>query len=184
MKALFRNFKTYSPRKKIKFIVLFPVLVVAWLLDLLVEFGTFALTCMRDFIASKWKILLYCFGFGIMLGLLVFNVYRDGTVPEFEGNYQYEAECYVHYYGHQIANNFIVAVDGKVRGFKRPDSSNIARIVSVLDEYDIDREEDILIWLEQIQNQDYSNMVEFHNYCWEQLDGEVGYAEELANDYR
>lgn len=108
----------------------------------------------------------------------------DETVPEFTGRFEYEAENYVYYYCHRMANNFIEAEDNQIRGYVRADKKNIARILDVLDKYSFQHEDNLRNWLRSFENGDYHDAVNFHNYCWKQLDGEVGWAVDLKNRYK
>lgn len=118
----------------------------------------------------------------IITGIIYCRV--DETVPEFKGKFNYEAENYVYYYCHQMTNNFIKAEDNKIRGFVRADKKNIDRILKVLDEYSLENEDNLRNWLRSFENGDYHDAVNFHNYCWRQLDGEVGWAVDLKNRYK
>ena len=119
----------------------------------------------------------------IMTGSFIVG-YSEGTVCRFKGNSKLSAEKYVYTNCHQMANGFIVAQDGRVRGVVRADDTNIDRIIAVITEYDIDETGKLITWLIEFKNKDYSNAVNFHNYCWNMLDGEVGWAVELKEQYR
>ena len=110
--------------------------------------------------------------------------YIEETVPKFDGKYKYQAEAYVYTNCHEMANNFIVAEDNKVRGFVRADDKNIDRILAVIMEYELDDSEQLKTWLLELKNGNYSNAVAFHNYCWLELDGDVGWAIKLKDKFK
>lgn len=132
---------------------------------------------MKDLIRASVAIVVIVF-----IVLIYFQI--DETVPKFKGTMKYEAETYVYSYCHQMANNFIEAEDGKVRGFVRADKKNIDRILDVLNQYSLDDDKQIRQWLREFENGKYQNAVRFHNHCWNQLDGEVGWAIDLQDEYK
>lgn len=121
----------------------------------------------------------------VVIVLMVLVYFRiDETVPKFKGKTRCDAETYVYLNCHQMANNFIEAEDGKVRGFVRADKKNIDRIIDVLNQYTLEDDKQIRQWLREFENGNYQNAVRFHNHCWNKLDGEVGWAIGLQDEYK
>lgn len=137
------------------------------------------------YIKTNWRKLVRIAGLVAVIVLLVGGTYRfDRTVPQFDGVTRYEAEMYVYRNCHWMTNNFIIAEDGKVDGKVFANDTNINRLMAVISEYHIAEHDMLIDWLSEFRKGDYSNAVEFHNYCWELLHGEVGYAENLKRRYR
>ena len=181
MRKLLRRFKKLSLIEKTRFISFFPLLIIAYIFDKLIDIGAFVYWYVtqqsREFLATVAIILIIVVPASIM-------GYFDETVPTYKGTAIYTAERYVYTNCHEMCNNFIISEDGKVRGFVRSDEENIDKIVSVVAQYDIDNGYKIIECLNEFRNDDYHSAVWLHNYCWTKLGGEVGYAIGLKDKYK
>lgn len=167
MNNLLTHFKRLSTLDKLKVIGLLPL---AYLETLLTKFW------------ENTKIVMT-----VLIALLItvfIAIYVDKTVPVFNGASKTEIQNYVYHNCHEMANNFIVAKDGRIRGYVRADDRNIDRIVAVITKYTFEDGDRLIEWLTDFRNGDYSDAVDFHNYCWKKLDGEIGYAVDIRNRYK
>lgn len=78
---------------------------------------------------------------------------------------------------HQMSNNLIVAVDGKVWGTQEVTLKNIELGIEMLkdDPYIV---EELGKWKEG----EFKNVVDVHNYCWRILEGSIGKAKGSSKD--
>lgn len=181
MRKLLRRFKKFSIFDKVRFIIFFPLLIIAWIVDALTDIGAFV----YGFVIQWYRqILAFAILLLVTIGPATTIMYIDETVPTYKGVTQYTAEMYVYTNCHEMSNNFIVAEDGRIRGYVRADKENIDKILAVLVRYDIKDKDKIIKCLEEFRNEDYHSAVRLHNYCWLKLDGEVGYATRLKDRYK
>lgn len=185
MRKLLRRFKKFSTFDKVRFIIFFPLLIVARIVDALINIGAFV----YRFVIQRYRqipafAILLLVTIGPTATIMYIDVYIDETVPTYKGLTQYTAEMYVYTNCHEMSNNFIVAEDGRIRGYVRADEENIDKILAVLIRYDIEDKDKIIKCLEEFRNQDYHSAVWLHNHCWLKLDGEVGYATGLKDRYK
>ena len=181
MGKLQRNFKTYPTRDKVACILIAPFAVAAGIIS-----GTVNVVAdVIVFIRKYWAIIARLLVAVLLVAACIFAYIRfDRTVPKFDGGTDPVARGYVYSNCHKMANNFIVAEDGEVKGYVRADDNNIDRIIAVVMEYEFHDRDQLVTWLIELKNGNYSNAVEFHNYCWEKLDGKIGFAVELKSRYR
>lgn len=181
MIKLLRNFKKLSPINKARFVIFFPLLILAGILDTLIAIGAFVYW----FVIQWYRELL---AITVVLLILIIPssiaVYIEETVPTFKGKTEYAAQMYVYTNCYEMCNNFIVAEDGRVRGIVRADNGNIDKILAVIARFDVKGKDDIIECLTEFRNGDYHSAVWLHNYCWTNLDGEVGYAIGLKEKYK
>ncbi len=181
MIKLLKRFKKLSPINKARFIIFSPLLILARVVDILIDIGAFVywfvIRWYREFLAITIVLLIIIVPTSIA-------TYIDETVPTYKGTTKYTAEMYIYTNCHEMCNNFIVAEDGRVRGFVRADDNNIDKILTVIALYDIRDEDDIIKCLNEFRNGNYNSAVRLHNYCWMKLDGEVGYAIGLKDKYK
>lgn len=185
MKTLVTTFKRLTPERRIKFVVLLPVMCLATLIDKVLDLSIVLFSWLRFVVTHHWRdILVVIAAVTIIATPIAVVTHIDQTVPVYMGGTYAQAETYVYINCHEMANNFIVAEDGNVRGYVRADDKNIDRLVAVIAENKISNGEQLITWLSEFRNGDYSNAVEFHNYCWNGLDGEVGYSVDLRTKYK
>ena len=185
MKKLQRHFKTYSATEKVKFVVVFPILCLAGVAGNFIDIMGYILRWMWNFVRWNWRQLTVIAIAAIIIATPILTIIRiDQTVPRFKGESKAQAMTYVYTNCHEMANNFIVAADGSVRGYVRADEDNIDRILAVVVEYGISDNGSLVEWLLQFKAGNFSEAVAFHNHCWEKLDGEVGYATDLRDRYK
>lgn len=181
MIKLLRRFKKLSSIDKARFIIFFPLLILAGVLDTLIDIGAFVywfvIRWYRELLAITVVLLIIIVPTSIA-------VYIEETVPTFKGKTEYAAQMYVYTNCHEMCNNFIVAEDGRVRGFVRADDGNIDKILAVIARFDVKDKDDIIECLNEFRNSDYHSAVWLHNYCWTNLDGKVGYAVGLKEKYK
>lgn len=181
MRKFLRYFTHLSTIQKFEFILVSPILIVLLCLNVLLLIGT----KFSDYMLPRLKQVMTILLIVAVLAIPIIGcTHWEGTVPEFRGIGEHSAEMYVYHNCHWMANNFIIAEDGQVYGYVRADEKNINRILSVLAEYDLDNEDKLIAWLTEFKNKDYSNAVDFHNYCWNMLNGNTGYAVDLKNKYK
>ena len=185
MKTLLNTFNSLNLSGKIKFIVLFPTFCVAELLANLVDLSLNAVNAVRYLFKNcRRQVFIFLIIFLVVCSPITLFLHIDRTVPEFNGCTNFQAHRFVYRNCHEMANNFIVAEDGNVRGRVRADRKNIDTLMAVIAQYDFKDEDLLITWLAEFKKGDYSNAVYFHNYCWEELDGEVGYAVAIRRRYR
>lgn len=185
MKTLVTTFKRLTPERRIKFVVLLPVMCLATLIDKVIDLSIVLYRWLTFIITEHWRELLVVAAAILIIATpITIIIHVDQTVPVYKGKTYAQAEKYVYVNCHEMANNFIVAEDNNVRGYVRADDTNIDRIIAVIAENDIRNGEQLITWLSEFRNGDYSNAVRFHNYCWEGLDGEIGYAVDLRAKYK
>lgn len=185
MRKLHKNFRHYTTATKVKFVVLLPIMCLASVVGNFIDVSAYILRWMSNFIKWNWKQLIILAVTAAIVATPIVSVIRfDQTVPRFKGETKAQAERYVYFNCHEMANNFIVAADGSVRGYVRADADNIDRIIAIVVEYGLSDEDKLIDWLLDFKNGDYSDAVAFHNYCWEKLDGEIGFASDLKNRYK
>lgn len=181
MTKLLRRFKKLLLIDKVKFVIFFPLLIIAWVVDKLIDIGAFVcrfvLQQCREFLTIGAVLL-------ISITVIFTIVYFDETIWTYKGRTEYDAKMYVWMNCHEMCNNFIVSKDGRIRGFVRADKENIDKILSVLDQYDIEDKDKIIECLNEFRNGNYHSAVWLHNYCWTKIDGEVGYAIGLKDKYK
>lgn len=181
MIELLRSFKKLSPISKARFVIFFPLLILAEVLDTLIAIGNFVYW----FVTRRYRELLSIAAVLLIIIVPVLGVVHfDQTVPTFKGETEYAAQMYVYTNCHEMCNNFIVPNDGRARGFVRADEGNIDKILAVIARFDVKDEDDIIECLNEFRNGDYHSAVWLHNYCWTNLDGEVGYAIRLKDRYK
>lgn len=181
MLKLLKRFKKLSSINKARFVIFFPLRILAGVVDTLMDIGAFV----YKFVPQQCRKFLAISAVLLMPITVVSTIgYFDETIKTYEGRTESDAEMYVWMNCHEMCNNFIVAKDGRVRGFVRADKENIDKILSVLDQYDIEDEDKIIECLNEFRNGDYHSAVWLHNYCWTKLDGKVGYAVGLKDKYR
>lgn len=78
---------------------------------------------------------------------------------------------------HQMSNNLIIAIDGKIRGNQDVTLENIDLGIEMLknDSYIV---AELIKWKEG----NFENAVEVHNYCWVILEGDEGKAEGISEE--
>ena len=185
MKTLVTTFRKLSNPNKIKFVALLPIMCLANLIDKLLDLGISIFQWARYVIKNYHReIVIVLIALLIIATPITLIIHVDRTVHNFNGYTKAQAEKYVYTNCHEMANNFIVADDGQVRGYVRADSKNIDKLMVVIAEYNFSDEDLLISWLSEFKKGDYSNAVDFHNYCWEELDGEVGYAVALKRKYK
>lgn len=185
MNELSKLFKELSTKERIRFICTFPFLIMAALNETIAEVITDIIDIIYPRIKNRWKSILIYSATLLALVLIIFGTtYIDETVPDFRGSTKADAEYYVYKNCHEMTNRYIVAEDGRRRGYVRADDKNIDKIVDVAVRYSLDDNILLINWLNEFSMENYSNAVIFHNYCWVQLDGEVGFAEKLRREYR
>lgn len=185
MNKLSTHFRRLSSLNKIKFIVLLPVLCFAMILDNIIDLLAYLFAWATNFFKERWQELLVVTSFVLAIVVpVLLCIHLLETVPNFKGRTQMQAEKYVYTNCHEMANNFIVAEDGDVRGYVRADDRNIDRIIAVIAEYRFEDDDLLIDWLTDFKDGDYSDAVNFHNHCWKKLDGEVGYAVDLRKKYK
>lgn len=185
MYKLRRNFKRLSTKDKIKFVMFLPIVSLAAILDSAIDISAFILRWVFNFVRWNWRALLIVTATVAIVALPIMTiVHIDQTVHTFDGKSALQAEQYVYRNCHEMANNFIVAEDGNVRGFVRADERNIDRLIATIVEYDVQDDDMLIGWLTSFKNGDYSDAVAFHNYCWNEIGGEVGYAVSLRDRYK
>ena len=171
MKNLIAHFLCLSRENKIKLIVLLPLILIAYIIRWFTKGG-------------RWKgVLAITIG---VVGIFSYSkaIYLARQVPNPKLTNAQDAEEFINNYGHRMANNFIVAEDKRVDGFTDVTPKNIKRLETVLDNFKIKDEEIIREYLNQLATGDYSNAVNIHNYFWWQLEGDVGYAVDLKEEYK
>lgn len=174
MRKLFKNFKNLSTKQKIKLIISLPIILVAWFIDGLYEVGELIRKNLKLTIA-----ILALVGIPMMAGYIMYE-----TVPQYRGDNLKDAELYVYTNVHKMSNRFIVAEDGKIRGTKIADDSNIDKILSVLAYNKVDGRDYLIKSLVNYRNKNYKDAVKVHNFCWKKLKGKVGYAKDLKSRYK
>ena len=185
MKKLQKHFNTYTTATKVKFVIVLPVLCLASVLGNLIDVLGYIIRWMWNFVRWNWKQLTVIAIAAVIVATPILTIIHiDQTVPRFRGESKEQAMTYVYTNCHEMTNNFIVAVDGSVRGHVRADDDNIDRILAIVVEYGFSDQSMLIEWLLQFKAGNYSEAVRFHNYCWEKLDGEIGYAEDLKNRYK
>ena len=184
MKKLFNTFAKIPLRNKVKMVVLFPFILVLAMLEELADLILWLLDVLVENVYYRWKEIVGITFLGIAFVVAcICIIHWNMTVPTFRGNSVAEAEKYVYKYSHEMSNNYIEAEDGRVRGYVRADDENIKKLIEVIETYRIKDGNQLKSWLLEFKDDDYSNAVEFHNYCWTKLDGEVGWAIKLR-DYK
>lgn len=185
MQKLRRNFKRLSVKDKVKFVLFLPLACLAIVLDSFVDTLAYIIRWVFNFFKWNWKeMTVLLVTVAIVAAPIMGVIHVTQTVHRFRGDDMSDAQRYVYQNCHEMANNFIVAEDGNIRGFVRADDDNIDRIVSVIVEYNLDDKDALIDWLMSFKEGDYSDAVNFHNYCWEELGGEIGFAVELRSKYR
>lgn len=185
MNNLSTTFKKLSPANKIKFVVRLPFLCLITVIDGAVDLLAIVYDWTRRFLYRRWKeVIVVTLAIVVIAIPITVAIHVDQTVHTFKGATKAQAEKYVYTNCHEMANNFIIAEDKNVRGYVRADERNIDRLISVISQYRFSDRDLLISWLVEFKNGDYSNAVDFHNYCWEELDGEIGYATALKKQYR
>lgn len=185
MKTLVHTFNHLTPSRRIKFVIFLPVLCFAAVLDKVIDLAIMLVRWTSYFLANYWKDLLVILAAVAIIGAPIVTIVSiDQTVPVYRGKTYAQAEKYVYVNCHEMTNNFIVAEDGNIKGYVRADNTNIDRLIAVIAENNIANGDTLIQWLSEFRNGDYSNAVQFHNYCWNNLDGEVGYAVDLRDRYK
>jgi hypothetical protein len=88
---------------------------------------------------------------------------------------------------HQMSNTLIVAEDGLIYGEIPINDESISQAMAMLNSTDlIDKSEKevFLNILDAWKKKDYSNGVQAHNYAWKRLNGQIGRAKELRDEYK
>lgn len=158
-----------------------PLYGVAKLVDTLIDFSVKVLKNIRKDFVGVGSIIATALCLVLVASVCVTV---ETTVPVFRGATKSEAEMFVYTNCHKMSNNFIVAEDGKVRGFVDAGDKNIDRILSVLAQYDIEEKDTIIDILSEFKRGDYRGALWLHNHCWEHLNGEKGYAIDLKPRYK
>ena len=185
MKTLVTTFTKLSPINKIKFVTLLPIMCFAALVDKLVDLGVGIFQWARYVIKNYHReTVIVLIALLIIATPITLIIHVDRTVHNFHGATTAQAKKYVYTNCHEMTNTFIVAEDGCVRGYVRADDNNIDKLMVVIAEYNFSDEDLLIGWLSEFKKGDYSNAVSFHNYCWEMLDGEIGYAVALKGKYK
>lgn len=185
MNELSKLFKKLSTKERIRFICVFPFVLIAGVCEEITDILTKLIDVCYPIIKNHWKSILIYSTILLTGALIIFGTtYIDETVPDFRGSTKSDAEYYVYKNCHEMTNRYIVAEDGMRRGYVRADDKNIDKIVEVAVEYSLEDNILIINWLNEFSMGDYSNAVYFHNHCWVRLDGEVGFAEKLRRAYR
>lgn len=175
-----RNFRNFSTIDKAKIVVFFIPLVVLALVDLVTE----AISHIAEFLEEYWRPVIGAIAVVFILVLLGTWIYdTEYGVPDYKG-YYWNQENFVYAHCHEVANNFIVAEDGRVRGFDTPSEKNIDKLIAYTHKFNMKDADKLTKWLVEIENGDYSNTVEFHNYCWKKLNGKIGWAVDLKKKYK
>lgn len=185
MYQLQKTFKKLSPVNKCKFVLLLPIVCLATLVDKAIDLAEMIIRWTAHLVRWHWReLIVVAIAVACIVIPVVACVYIDQTVPRFRGNTVTQAEHYVYTNCHEMANNYIVAEDGAIRGLVRADERNIERIVSVVVEYDIPNKDILLQWLMEFKNGNFTHADAFHNHCWFYLDGEVGFAIDVKDRYK
>lgn len=185
MRKLRKNFKRLSIKDRLKFVMFLPLLCSMAIIDSGIDVLTFIVRWLVNFIKWNWRHIVVVTVAVIVVAIPIQTiVHIDQTVPKFRGHSDESAERYVYFNCHEMTNRFIVAEDGNIRGYVRADDNNIDRIISVIVEHDMNDQDILISWLMSFKDGDYSDAVAFHNYCWEELGGEVGYAIGLRDRYK
>lgn len=88
---------------------------------------------------------------------------------------------------HRMSNTLIVAEDGLIYGELPIDDKSISEamvMVNSTDLIDKSEKEVFLNILDAWKKKDFSNGVQAHNYAWKRLDGQIGRAKELRDEYK
>ena len=95
----------------------------------------------------------------------------------FENNKYLRSRTEAYRFVHEMTNNVILAKDSKKWGSIDINNKNIDKAIEYFDDLDAIVIEELKKW----GNGNFDNSVEFHNYVWEQLNGNVG--EAVSIDY-
>lgn len=88
---------------------------------------------------------------------------------------------------HRMSNTLIVAEDGLIYGEIPINDESISQAMAMVNSTDlIDKSEKevFLNILDAWKHKDFSNGVQAHNYAWKKLNGQIGRAKELREQYK